>query len=459
MSEFDDDVLDFTTAPVGQRASKAKQSFSLLNQKLKHINEKYSFIIHGATTGVLRESKSREGAINIHILSKEHFINIFASQSIPDPENEAKRVNLGKAWWAWPQRREYLGGLVFQPGLSDVGQGEYNLWTDFSYEASEDGSCNLFLAHVRNNICSGCNESYNWLMSWCAAIVQYPARRRDAAVILRSKEEGTGKSFFADVIGKLMHRHYLSVLNPEHIIGKFNSHLANKILIFADEAFTTDDKKARAIMYGMISGHTLPLEPKGKDVQNIEFYARFIIASNHEWVVPAGMDARRWAVFDVAAHAKQNREYFLNIENQMNNGGYAKLMHTLLNWEITESFWSGVPSTTALLEQKIASLTTAGQWWFETLLDGTINEPNKIEGFWPVTIKKQDLFTAYLDWCRRRTVRPIPDNSWGRTLKRLCRSIHRRQNVQNANVYDLPELDQAREEFASAMGQKVDWQQ
>ncbi len=86
-------------------------------------------------------------------------------------------------------------------------------------------------------------------MAWCAAIVQYPARRRDAAVILRSKEEGTGKSFFADVIGKLMHRHYLSVLNPEHIIGKFNSHLANKILIFADEAFTTDDKKARAIMF------------------------------------------------------------------------------------------------------------------------------------------------------------------------------------------------------------------
>ncbi|TXH55981.1 MAG: hypothetical protein E6Q97_07570 [Desulfurellales bacterium] len=52
--DFDDDVLDFNGAPVSKRESKVKQSFSLLNQQLKKINEKYCFVLHGGTTGAKR---------------------------------------------------------------------------------------------------------------------------------------------------------------------------------------------------------------------------------------------------------------------------------------------------------------------------------------------------------------------------------------------------------------------
>ena len=48
--------------------------------------------------------------------------------------------------------------------------------------------------------------------------------------------------------------------------------------------------------------------------------SRFIIASNEDWVVPAGLKARRWAVLDVAGTHKEDRAYFAAIEKEWESG-------------------------------------------------------------------------------------------------------------------------------------------
>src|SRR5207248_1249859 len=63
------------------------------------------------------------------------------------------RRPLADAWLEWEERREY-GQIVFKPGQTDV-HGDYNLWRGWAVEPSRDGTCQLFLRHLRVAVCRG----------------------------------------------------------------------------------------------------------------------------------------------------------------------------------------------------------------------------------------------------------------------------------------------------------------
>jgi hypothetical protein len=67
----------------------------------------------------------------------------------------------------WPQsrnRRQYEG-LAFSPDREVPGF--YNLWRGFAVEPKR-GDCSKFLAHVRDNVCSGADDLYRWVIAWFA---------------------------------------------------------------------------------------------------------------------------------------------------------------------------------------------------------------------------------------------------------------------------------------------------
>lgn len=64
----------------------------------------------------------------------------------------------------------------------------------------------------------------------------------EVAVVLRGGK-GVGKSFVAEHFGRLFGRHYLKVSQPGHLVGNFNSHLRDVVVLFADEAFYAGDKR------------------------------------------------------------------------------------------------------------------------------------------------------------------------------------------------------------------------
>ncbi len=61
-----------------------------------------------------------------------------------------------------------------------------------------------------------------------------------------------------------------------------------------------------------------------------------MIASNEASIVPADMGDRRWQIFEVGERNRENREYFANIADQLENGGYAAMLHDLLNRDISK---------------------------------------------------------------------------------------------------------------------------
>jgi hypothetical protein len=102
----------------------------------------------------------------------------------------------------------------------------------------------------------------------------------------------------------------------------------------------------------LITDDVLEIEPKGVDRFEVPNCIHLIMSSNENWVIPAGADARRYFMLDVAPDRIRDHKYFAAIAEQMNNGGSERLLHMLQHHDLSGFNVRDVPQTAALAEQK-----------------------------------------------------------------------------------------------------------
>lgn len=382
-----------------------------------------------------------------------------------DTEGKPQFMQLGK-WWLIHHLRRQFRTIVFAPG-KDIPE-TYNMWKGFGCE-SRPGDCELFLAHIRDNVCAGNEEHFNYLMGWMARMIQHPDSPGEVAVVLRGGR-GTGKSFFAVMLGKLLGRHFLHVSNSSHLTGNFNAHLRDLVLLFADEAFYAGDKRHASILKTLITETTLTIERKGVDVESAPNYIHLIMASNDMHVVPAGGDERRFFVVDVGKEHQQDNTYFKAIADQLEDGGQEALLHMLLNYDLSEYEVRSVPMTSALQEQKLLSLDPEHEWWYQKLLEGRLMRE---EDGWPKEVVKDLLVDDYVDHTKRFNVaRRGNQTALGRFLGIMCPDLSQVQRMikfevptgdgwskttrRRCYMYQMPTLLEARARWEELHGEE-DW--
>ena len=115
------------------------------------------------------------------------------------------------------------------------------------------------------------------------------------------------------------------------------------------------------------------LEYKGVDVIRVKNRIRLFITGNPNWLIPAGLKERRFAIFDMGEEHLQDHDYFKAIDDQMANGGRADpLLHYLLDFDLSTVNLRQISKTAALLEQQIESLPPEEAWWLDTLMRGVL---------------------------------------------------------------------------------------
>ena len=85
-----------------------------------------------------------------------------------------RRLNnkpVAKIWFESPPRRQY-DDITYDPGKSIPGY--YNLFRGFPIKPIP-GDCSLFLDLIKNVICSGNEENFQYLLKWFAHLFQRPA--------------------------------------------------------------------------------------------------------------------------------------------------------------------------------------------------------------------------------------------------------------------------------------------
>jgi hypothetical protein len=321
---------------------------------------------------------------------------------------------LGIWWTLHPQRRQF-DNIVFAPNQEL--ERSFNLWKGFTVEAIPGNKHQPLLDHILNNICSGNEEHFNYLIGWLARLVQDPGCPGEVAVCMRGKR-GTGKSLLVKIVGKLFGRHFLPVSDSKHLVGSFNSHLRDVVLLFGDEAFFAGDKRHESVLKTLITEDTLIIEGKGVDAEAAMNFVHLFLASNEDWVVPAGLDERRFFVLEVGDGQRQNSAYFGKLMEDMNGGGYENLLHFLLSYDLSNYEVRKVPQTRALLDQKILSMGPDMQWFHERLVEGKlIGSHDRWEG----RVLKQSFYEEYINAMLplRRGYNHSP-TTFARFLQRCC---------------------------------------
>jgi len=265
-------------------------------------------------------------------------------------------LNLWRGWPDW-----------FTPGWSDyrMGINGPEPVTDGVFDGREmpEGYCDMFLDHMRENMCGGDEDAYRYLLGWIADMLNNPGPS-PVAIILRSDDEGTGKGFWAKQIMKFVGPHGITVNNPRHVVGNFNAHLMNKSFVYADEAFFAGNHQHAAALKTLVTDDELFVEPKGVDGFMAPKHWRLVMASNDKHVIRASKKARRWLVLNVDAGIfTDDKDYFAQMDEELRGGG----LQALGRW-LTGAWWREqvgenrfkrwpLPKTAALDEQKDLSMS------------------------------------------------------------------------------------------------------
>lgn len=351
---------------------------------------------------VIREDDLQDGLelFGVEDLTKEYANQMITitSQNKKGEEIEEK-VNPIKLWLTHPERRT-ARGLVFLPEGQKIGA--YNLWRGWSCEP-EEGDVSRFTDWVYDIIADRDDANYRWIMGWCAQMVQEPMTKLGVAMVLRGLK-GTGKSKLGELLGGLCPQHHKIISRQEQLVGHFNRHLEDCLLLQAEEAFWAGSKSAEGALKDLVTNPRIMIERKGVDSYMSPNYTRILFTSNEEWVVPATADERRWAVFDISDRRKQDYDFYEGLQNWYDRGGKKHLLHYLKTFDLSKTNIRQAPQTKALQDQQMRGADCVQRWLYDCLMEGEIRDirSGAVIHFGDPDASKNTIYEAYRNSAQRQ---------------------------------------------------------
>jgi hypothetical protein len=249
---------------------------------------------------------------------------------------------------------------------------------------------------------------------------------------------------------RIFGQHGLQIFSANHLYGKHNKHLQDKLFLFSDEAFWAGDREAERTLKGMLTEKAILIEPKGVDGFPWPNRLSLFVAANEGWFIPASHDERRYAVNNISEHVKQQEDYFVPLWAEINGDGPAAMLYDLQRMDLKS--WhprKDIPRTTALIEQKMESLNGLDQWWINLLNTAELPRPEEKN---PRMVRSARLYEDAKGYSLKNKY--ITDTAFGLYLrKRGCEHHH------NAafRAWIFPPLRDARKRWTSEFGGDCDW--
>jgi hypothetical protein len=349
-----DDLADPTLQPTG-------------NKRLDEMNARYFVVKEGGKVfvGTFERDRSRQMLV---LMAFADFRNLHLNKSV---KVDGKNMPLGKWWLEHPKRRQY-DGLTFYPGNhARVIEGRLNLWRGWAFEP-KPGDWSKLREHIWIVVASCSNEVFKYILDWLAWCVQHPDERAEVVLVMKGKR-GAGKGTVGNTMSKLFGQHALQISSAQHLVGRFNGHLRDTVLLFADEAFWPGDKAGEGTLKRLVTEPTLFIEGKYRDGVQVPNLLHVVMASNEDWIVPAGERKRRYFVVEVNDLHLQDMPWFKAINLQLDeHGGYAAMLHDLLHRDLGSFHPRQLPKCNDLTSQQALSLSPLDSWWVELLENGTL---------------------------------------------------------------------------------------
>jgi hypothetical protein len=221
--------------------------------------------------------------------------------------------DLGKTSDAYKGIKKYEGFCLVpsHTNYQQVVQGFFNEYYQISHQpkAGEFESIMTVLKHIFN-------EKIEFILDYLQILYTKPTQRLPI-LLLESKERGTGKSTFGNLL-KLMFEDNSAKLGNAELDSDFNSIWVKRLCIIVDE--TSLEKNSIMQMLKRFSTETgkVTANEKNKAQKQIDFFGKFIFLSNDEGkALPIEKGETRFAVFKVPTFEEKGLKEDPNIELQI----------------------------------------------------------------------------------------------------------------------------------------------
>jgi galactitol-specific phosphotransferase system IIB component len=164
----------------------------------------------------------------------------------------------------------------------------FNIYAPIEYEpeAGEWETIKTFIKHIFQ-------EQYELGLDYLQLLYQKPYQTLPILCLV-SKENNTGKSTFIK-FAKAIFGQNATVIGNEDLANGFNSFWVAKLVIGIEETFV-DKKSTTERIKALATADKITMNAKGRDQVEIDFFGKFILASNNEdnFIYASREDIRYW---------------------------------------------------------------------------------------------------------------------------------------------------------------------
>ena len=474
-----------------------RNGYDPIPDTVKNLNKKYFHHINENGNEVIMEEEIIEDENRFGKVIKDIQLKEIKPVALKNFEKGIREVKITKndkteyinriEYWLKHPKRRRVKKIVFKP-KGNVKPMEYNLWTNFAdcvqnyipMEQVDPKKFDLYTNHIKEILANGNKEIAQYIIKWMAFAVQFPEKIPEVAMILIGLQ-GTGKSLFVDMFGQMFGKHYMCLQSEEALTGRFNAHLANKVLVFADEALWKGDHKGINKLKNNITNPKINIEDKFKTMTAFDNYMHIIMASNNRQVLQIEPDDRRYFIIemndkwakklDETPEKKIQRKcYFDNMVKQFNeDGGLEHFYSFLMHFDLSDFDLKNFPDTDIKDEHKQKSIEKDVRGFLFNCLDmGMLYDHQDKWQF----VSRNGFYESYCEYIKRHNpgwAEPLGTREFGKELRRLlpgCVNISTANirvkdrdgyKYETDNVYRFDKLEACRKAFSKAVNININW--
>lgn len=191
-------------------------------------------------------------------------------------------------------------------------QGFYNIYNEIPFSpSSEKENLKNHIPFSLNFVSHIFGEQFEMGLDYLKILLQFPTQILPILCLV-SKERATGKSTFIKWLREIFGLN-MTYIKGDSFGSQFNSDWAAMLLVAIDEVFFDKKEITERLKY-LSTTNKDKLEAKGKDREEIDFFAKFILCSNNEenFIQIDENEIRFW-ILKISPIKTENTEFLNNL--------------------------------------------------------------------------------------------------------------------------------------------------
>ena len=183
-----------------------------------------------------------------------------------------------------------------------------------SYNDSVKENVEFILNHIKQVLCSGNEESYEYLLNWLSCVV---SGRKMQSLIHFLGQQGSGKSVVSEFLQKMLGHGLVHVDDNPNVLVHWNAILKGKVLLVLEElpAQTKSQwSQFNEALKHITTSNSMTLREKFKSEMSVDNICNVMVITNNRSALKCG---RRIVSFDVSNERVGDFDYFGELVSRM----------------------------------------------------------------------------------------------------------------------------------------------